>query len=369
MNVTFWMHALSPHKAPVIREFARSHTVTVATTNTFASDRIGLGWREAQIDGVEWIRVTQPSDIHTLHARQTSPSHINLVEGFRGFRFAERILRELANDGSRIGIISERPDTRGWLGQARSLLYFSRYLLLRKDVDVVLAMSTLGQTYFIDRGWPAEKVFPYAYVTEGLSRLPRPCASNAREFEMVYVGQFVHRKGGDILLRALATLDRPGWRCSFIGTGDMRKAWQAVSTGLNISNHVEFLPPVDMNEIPKIISQCDLLVLPSRFDGWGAVVNEAIMAGVPVVCSSACGARDLVNGSRGEVFDAGQVGDLAKALRRRIDAGPLASLERQQLIDWARRIDGRSVAGYLTDILGHIYDAGSRPQAPWLTQT
>jgi glycosyltransferase involved in cell wall biosynthesis len=364
MDVTFWMHVLSPHLAPVIREFARSHSVTIATTNTFAHDRIGLGWKEAEIGGIDWIRVSQPSDIHRVHARQTSPSHINLVGGFRGFKFAERILQELTKDESRIGIISERPDTRGWPGRARRVLYFSRYLRLRKTVDFVLAMGTLGQTYFIDIGWPAEKVFPYAYVTDSPSPPPHHCAGDFPGVQMVYVGQFIHRKGGDILLRALATMNRQGWRCSF--AGDQREAWQAMSRNLNISNNVEFLPPVDMHEIPKLISQSDLLVLPSRFDGWGAVVNEAIMVGVPVVCSSACGACDLVHGARGEVFESGQVSDLAGALRRRIESGPTTTSKRLQLVDWAQRIDGHSGARYLTEVLQHIYGAGSRPQAPWL---
>lgn len=45
-----------------------------------------------------------------------------------------------------------------------------------------------------------------------------------------------------------------------------------------------------------------MLVLPSRYDGWGVVVNEALCAGVPVICSDQVGARVLV-----EKFGAGAV--------------------------------------------------------------
>jgi glycosyltransferase involved in cell wall biosynthesis len=56
-------------------------------------------------------------------------------------------------------------------------------------------------------------------------------------------------------------------------------------------------------------------VLPSRFDGWGAVVNEALMVGTPVICSDRCGASDVIeNGRNGYVFEA----DNADALLQRL---------------------------------------------------
>ena len=42
------------------------------------------------------------------------------------------------------------------------------------------------------------------------------------------------------------------------------------------------------------IAAADLLALPSRWDGWGLVVNEALAVGVPVIASNACGASDLI---------------------------------------------------------------------------
>ena len=42
------------------------------------------------------------------------------------------------------------------------------------------------------------------------------------------------------------------------------------------------------------ISKYDFLILPSRFDGWGVVINEALLARVPVICSNQAGASSLV---------------------------------------------------------------------------
>ena len=59
-----------------------------------------------------------------------------------------------------------------------------------------------------------------------------------------------------------------------------------------------------------------MFVLPSRHDGWGVVVNQAIAAGLPVICSDAVGAAaDLVsNGVNGYVFPSGNVEQLAEAM-------------------------------------------------------
>ncbi len=52
------------------------------------------------------------------------------------------------------------------------------------------------------------------------------------------------------------------------------------------------------------MDKCDLLILPSIFDGWGAVVNEALGRGMRVLCSNGCGSSVLLDGEqRGSVFN------------------------------------------------------------------
>ena len=61
-----------------------------------------------------------------------------------------------------------------------------------------------------------------------------------------------------------------------------------------------------MNDIPHLMSSADCLILPSRHDGWGAVVSEALMVGTPVICSDACGSAGVVHASGvGGVFRSG----------------------------------------------------------------
>ena len=71
-----------------------------------------------------------------------------------------------------------------------------------------------------------------------------------------------------------------------------------------------------------MLSAADVLVLPSHWDGWGAVINEALCNGARVVCSDFCGAADLVSDPRfGRVFREGSLESLTQAMDAMIDLG------------------------------------------------
>ena len=64
-----------------------------------------------------------------------------------------------------------------------------------------------------------------------------------------------------------------------------------------------------------IFAAADAFVLPSRHDGWGVVVNEALGAGLPIIVSDRVGARDLVqHGGNGFITSVGDIDGLAGAL-------------------------------------------------------
>jgi glycosyltransferase involved in cell wall biosynthesis len=68
--------------------------------------------------------------------------------------------------------------------------------------------------------------------------------------------------------------------------------------------------------LPEYFGRSDVFVIPSRHDGWGVVVNQALAAGLPVITSNAVGAGvDLVeNGANGLHVAAGDVDELFRAM-------------------------------------------------------
>jgi glycosyltransferase involved in cell wall biosynthesis len=77
-------------------------------------------------------------------------------------------------------------------------------------------------------------------------------------------------------------------------------------------------------EVRHAIAASDCCVVPSRHDGWGMVVNEALIAGTPVVCSDGCGAAAMIDDPAGGMkVPAGRVRPLAEALQRSLSAGKI----------------------------------------------
>jgi glycosyltransferase involved in cell wall biosynthesis len=183
---------------------------------------------------------------------------------------------------------------------------------------------------------------------------------------MLFIGQLISLKGLDLFLGALHRLRDSGWRLTVIGDGPERKRFLAQTRRAGLGTNVEFLGALPNREAMQVLAASDLLVLPSRRDGWGMVINEALVRGVPVICSDRCGAADLVAESgHGRVFANGDVSALAGALavylrdRRRDD-------EPGEIRSWARCLSGASGARYLVAAVGHLCYGGPRPVAPWL---
>jgi glycosyltransferase involved in cell wall biosynthesis len=87
---------------------------------------------------------------------------------------------------------------------------------------------------------------------------------------------------------------------------------------------VRLLGFVNQTGLPAVYSSSDILVLPSGYEPFGLVVNEAMLCGCPAVVSDAVGAKfDLVrDGETGYVFPSGDVHALANILRKLLEDRP-----------------------------------------------
>ena len=170
--------------------------------------------------------------------------------------------------------------------------------------------------------FPSKPVFNIPYFCD-LSRFE--AARSARlpnltgHITILFSGQLIDRKGVDVLLAAfnIAVARNRKLRLRLLGSGPERERYRAFVSA-NIADHVEFIGHKDPSELPDEFVQADMFCLPSRHDGWGVVVNEALGAGLPIIVSDAVGAgRDLVrDGYNGVVTPAEDVNALADALLR-----------------------------------------------------
>jgi glycosyltransferase involved in cell wall biosynthesis len=122
------------------------------------------------------------------------------------------------------------------------------------------------------------------------------------------------------LLRAFAKLNRSDARLVFAGDGPLGKQLEAEASALGVAPRVRFLGFVNQSQLPAVYKSADLMVLPSEYEPFAVVVNEAMCCGCPVMASDRVGAaRDLIAPVCPEfIFPCGDVGVLTERLRNAI---------------------------------------------------
>ncbi len=161
---------------------------------------------------------------------------------------------------------------------------------------------------------------PIAVIPPGLDprlyvQRDRPDPNN---FHIGYVGRLVYEKGLDLLIRACRTLGGP-WSLTIVGGGDQEASLRGLASDLGVAGSIEFRSAVPSGDVPAILRDFDVLVLPSRgLPNWreqfGRILMEAMACEVPVVGSS-CGEIPKVIGDGGLVFPEGDFRELASRLR------------------------------------------------------
>lgn len=143
--------------------------------------------------------------------------------------------------------------------------------------------------------------------------------------KIVQIGRLsIQQKGQDILIKSLPSIiSRNGHvkiQLDFIGDGPSKAELLDLCDQLNLTNSVRFIGPRSLAYIRKNLCNYDLLVQPSRFEGFGLTVVEAIAAKVPVLVSSIEGPMEIIdNGRFGFFFENGNINSLINAINEIID--------------------------------------------------
>lgn len=143
------------------------------------------------------------------------------------------------------------------------------------------------------------------------------------------------------LLQAFARARVPDSYLVYAGDGAMRAQLEREATDLNVRERVRFLGFVNQTGLPAVYCSSDVMVLPSDYEPFGLVVNEAMLCGCPVIVSNRVGARfDLVEeGETGFVYQATDVEALAavlvRALQSRDQLRHMGQTARNDMAKWS----------------------------------
>lgn len=365
----FWQNMLAIHQSAHLRALADRPglSVTLVVDQEIEPERKALGWPVPDFGKTQVIVSPEKGEIERL-VREDPEGSVHVFTGIHRYPASMAAFRMSLSVPATRGIYSEPKDHRGVKAIARRLASSRERWLYDRFIRFILPTGMLGARWFLRAGYPADKIFPYGYWVERPNVDQTDLARGEEDgpVRLIYAGQLVPRKGVDILVQALTRLPDARWRLTILGSGPLEGALRGVAARAGIASRIGFLAPMANDRAVRTIAEHDLLILPSRFDGWGAVVNEALMAGVPVLCSDACGAADLVREPwRGEAFPAGSPIGLAEPLARWVGAGRATRQARERIRDWSACIGGEATADYLLAVVEASAGRAPRPAPPW----
>ena len=123
---------------------------------------------------------------------------------------------------------------------------------------------------------------------------------------ILYVGRLAAVKNVSLLLRAFQKVEQKNKDTALliVGDGPLREELHQECVRLSLENAVVFAGKQEGRELMAHYNLGDLFVLTSRYEPFGTVVNEALLAGCFVLCSNKAGASCLIEeGGNGKVFD------------------------------------------------------------------
>lgn len=139
--------------------------------------------------------------------------------------------------------------------------------------------------------------------------------STCENKKVIVAGRYTYQKGFDLLLPAwkIVAEQHPDWTLHVYGGGD-RTVYQQQAEELGITSTCTLHPQT--SEIAERMIESSLLVLPSRYEGFGLVLTEAMACGVPVVSFACpCGPRDIIaDGTDGLWVESGNIEQLAEKI-------------------------------------------------------
>ena len=169
------------------------------------------------------------------------------------------------------------------------------------------------------------RVWQWGYFTEMPSAIRDFTESPGGVVSILWVGRMLKLKRVDLLINALHRLKSEGklFRLTLVGEGPERERLQRLSDKLLGKEYCTIQGFIPSEEVTALMAKHDVYVLPSNaYEGWGAVVNEAMSVGCAVVASdkTGAGAALIEHGVNGLLFKSDSVDSLYNCLSDLLDA-------------------------------------------------
>lgn len=314
MKVLLTLNAPTPYRIDFCNELAKLCDLTVTYERRYSSDRI-KSWQE------------------TSGTNKFKEIFLNGIKMNSEMGFCPGIIKNLKQEDFDIIIIGGYSSPTGML----SILYLHSHkikFILNADGGIkkndskikyaikryfiskapaYLSTSQLTDEYLIHYGADYEEIYRYpqtslfkkdilkTQLTFDEKRKLRKQLNLVGNKIIISVGSFTHRKGFDILLKSISDV---GEEISLYLIGGKATVEYMQIIKENDIKNVHFIDFLSKEMVFNYLKASDLFILPTRFDAWGMVINEAMACGLPVITTEKCvaGVELIENGVNGFII-------------------------------------------------------------------
>lgn len=360
-EIWFWQLIISPHMIKVAKELTKlGLKVNYVIQQEMTEERKGLGWTADSLDDINLYfyknnlsEILSNSDKHAVH----------IIQGLRGNSYIHEVAKFFKVNNIKFWVVLETVNTSGFKGYIKKFLYRNIYYKFKKNIHGFLSIGYTSPQWLQDIGVERNKIFPFTYFLAP-SIVENKVSDN---FIFIFVGNLIERKRPQLILESLSKINsNVDFELWIVGDGILRDHLMTLNKKLNIN--IKWLGNQPINNVRQFIANADCLILPSFYDGWGAVASEAIIEGTPVICSSSCGVAEVVTlSNEGGVFNFKDKDELYSLINKQLKNGKVDIKQRQKLKSWGECLTAEKGALYLSEIL--FGESLTNNLAPWKVES
>lgn len=360
MEFVFWQSILSIHQTPFLNALSQNNSVTLVVERDIDEERRKTGWEIPFFKNCNVI--IAPSDLQLDEIINSTSSAFHVLSGINQTFKNYKLTRKLTSRKYKVISYLEPYNWIGKKGILRKCKYKFLQLKFGNTLTAILPTGELGVKEYKNLGF--KNIFEWGYFTRtcslDLGKIP---VNDTPKF--LFVGSLDERKNILSLLNIFTKGIFENFTLSIIGTGPLSNEVEKIC---NSYSNINYLGTKSNDEVLQIMQSHDILILPSVFDGWGAVVNEALFNGMRVIASNHCGASCLLKESwRGSVFQFEKPEDLEKTILYQNGLGPQTIERRKRNNHWSEdHISGEKATEYFLSICSFLQgETNVKPFAPW----
>lgn len=323
MTIAFFSNFLNHHQLPLCRAFLAKGNVKFifVACEPINQERLTMGYEdmnaypfvlrayEGEEQDVEATHIAESYDVVIFGDTPVKYIQSRMEKDLLSFRFCERSLK--------------KGTWRRFIPRTRKKIH-EGYVRYKDKSLYILGASAYTTHDLVLCGFDKNKCFKWGYFPEikpiNIDDLLKEKESNPK-VEILYAGRLLELKRVIDPLKAVHALTRQGnsnIHFTVIGDGEEKPKLQAYVQKHHLGEYVSFLPFMSPDEVRIYMEKANVYVFSSNFyEGWGAVVNEAMNSACALLVSHAVGSAPYLikQGKNGFIYECGNVKDLTEKLK------------------------------------------------------